>query len=267
MKHLAVFILLGSFFIFARPALSQTFDYTKAYEDYTFNFDLYQKAFNEFDLARSQYLQSKTLTAQGKAQEATYKMLVSRDEVVKTYLTALRLKLAESPGVKKDQRENFYTILDQNVAWFNTHKLGLSSAATLEDQTKDSDEARDRFTSITPTIYKILVAIPTGKIDSLQDIINKSVSELKAKIIEIRAAGDHNTDVSERWILEVENRLARSEDKQSDAQMLLLKLKDQEKGNADIYNQAISRLQESLQYIKEANSYLKEIIKQIKTQD
>src|SRR6185436_20397223 len=96
-------ILLISFLalvlISSKVTFAQTFDYNRAYSDYIYNMQLYQNVHSDYDLAKSQYTASGTLEAKEKARVATYKMLTQRDEVVKTYLTAIRMKIKETQGI------------------------------------------------------------------------------------------------------------------------------------------------------------------------
>ncbi len=265
-KLAVIFLLL---FVFSLPAsvAAQDFDYTRAYQDYTYNFDLYRKAHGEYDLKRSQYMQSKTLAAQEEAQQATAKMLQARDQATITYLTAIRLKLAETKGVDTTSRESHFALIDAEVAWYKSHRDTISSAASLEDLTKDSDLAAERYKSTELVIFKALTLISNGKVDNFQSLITDLIGKVEIKVSEIRAAGDKDTSDIERWILEVKNRVARSQDKEAESWAIINKLKPTDKQKITSYNTSESRFAESLQYLKEANSFAKQIITEIKTKD
>jgi len=259
-------LVLFSFF-FPGKSLAQEFDYQRAYADYTYNLGLYQKAHSEYTVAKSAYLASETLSAREKAQSATAGMLIARDEVVRTYLTALRMKLRETKGVAETDRETLYILIDVEVDWFNTHKLGISSAASLEDLQEDSEEAKARYSSSELVIYKALNAVSVGKLNNFQSRMLDLVSSLKAKIAEIRANGDKDTQPLERWVLEVENRMSRSQTKEDEAVAIMAKVKSSERDKAKYFEQSQNILVESGQYLKEASSFLKQIIIGIKTED
>lgn len=254
--------------IFAQsPTPSTVFDFSRAYQDFIFSYDQYKTAENEYEIARAQYIQSQTLASKSKAQEATYKMLQARDEVVKTYLTALRQRIAESVGVTQDRKDILYSKIDIEVAWYITHKNNTSSAASLEDLEKDSKTASARNTQITePIAYEILSEIVIGKEYFLRQKQLSIITSLKNKVAEIRQNGDLPTDTMERDILEIENRQARSIGKEEEAKKLqlnIIKPKDKT-GPVPHYNQIVFRISEAVQYLKEANTYLKEIVQRIK---
>ncbi len=251
-------------------AIQEAFDFSRAYKDYVFMFDVYKKSHSDYLLAKAQYEAAKTLASQTKVRDATVVLLQSRDDVVVTYLTALRLKLAESEGISDTDRDGLYTRLDSEVAWFKNHKASIPSAGTLADLTIDSTEAADHFVTTTPLIYELLATIPFGKVDTIRMSATEILSLTKTKVSEIRANGDHDTTVTERWILETENKLTRSLDKEIEAQTLIaslpVKSKTTQKDNKEqSYNEVIAKLTESLQFLKEASNFMREILKQVKT--
>jgi hypothetical protein len=255
-------------FCFTSIIKAQDFDYTRAYQDYVYNYDLYKKAHAEYDLKRSQYLQTGTLASQQEAQKATAAMLQARDQVLITYLTAIRLKMAETKGIDTTQRETYYSLIDGDVGFYTTHKANVSSAASLEDLTKDSTLAANQYKKSTElTVIKSLTLVSNGKIDNFQNQTNDIISALEGKINQIRANGDKKTDDPQRWILEVKNRVNRSTDKETEASALINKIKVDDKTKNTAFNQAQGKLAEGLQYLKEANSFLKQIIVNIKTAD
>src|SRR4030042_2935830 len=90
-------------------------------------------------------------------------MLELRDEAVKTYLTALRLKLAETTGVSSYEQNSLYLKLDSEVDWYATHREDLSSAGTLEDLLASSKKAQERYPQTEVFIYHTLGTILAGK--------------------------------------------------------------------------------------------------------
>ena len=249
----------------------EDFDYTKAYKDYVFTQDVYQKAHGDYLLARSQYLDAQTLASQTKAQASTVAMLRARDDVMVTYFTVVRMRLAETDGISDTEKNSLYGRLDSEIAWFQAHKDGISSAASLDDLVVDSSEAAKRFTAIEPLIYEVLGTIPIGRVETLRTSINKILAQIKTKIEEIRVNGDHDTTNAERWTIETENKITRSLDKSIEAQKIIYSfqgIEERDLRQMDLnkeYNGAITILQESNQLLRESASYMREIVKQIKT--
>src|SRR3989344_2566962 len=233
MKRLALIFLF--FFValifFAKSAKSQEsqFDFLRAYQDYTYNYSIYRRAHNDYVLAKGQYLSYKTLKSKTNAYDKTLAMLQARDEAIKTYLTALRLKLVETEGVPSLERDALFGRIDTEVAWYEDHRGSLASAGRLEDLVVNSD--------------------------------------IKDKVAEIRQNQDKNTRKIERWVLEAELRLTRSQEKTFDAQSVIFELKERDRDKFKVYNESREFITESHQYLKEASSFLKEIIDEAKISD
>ena len=201
------------------------------------------------------------------ALEKTRQMLKNQDEVVKTYLTALRLKLAETSGISDYEQNVLYLKLDSEVSWFAKHQEKVNSAGSLDDLVESASDGQKEYQETEILIYETLGAILASKETGLREEINQKIRELKDKVGEIRLKGDKNTALAERWLLEAENRLTRSQEKQFAAQQILSKIKASDSNKAEDYNQAQFAFEESHQYLKDANSYLKEVLREIKSAD
>jgi len=259
-------LVLVFFGYFLTVVSAQDFNYTKAYEDYAYNLSLYDQQKNTFQSAKAEYLQFNTLTAKEKAKGETLKLLLARDEVVKTYLTSLRMKIRELEGLTDAEKEGFYTRIDQEFKFYEEHREKLSSAGSLEDLVDDSKEASDRFSTQTKIVdYYSLIGIASGKNSYFRQEIEKQISEIKRKISEIKSNGDKDVSSVERSITDLENKIARSREKDNEAIDAVNKIKTTERDKESIYNEALANCQDSFSYLKEVNTYLLEIINQIKT--
>ncbi|KKQ95507.1 MAG: hypothetical protein UV74_C0013G0088 [Candidatus Woesebacteria bacterium GW2011_GWB1_43_14] len=253
-------LFVGFLFVFSSTQITfaqEGFDYNRAYSDYVYTLDLYRKSHSEYLLARSQYQQAKTLTAQTAARDATAKILEARDNAVATYLTAIRMRLGET---------GLLTRLDADVAWFNDHKSRIHSAGTLEDLTADSDEAKDHFELSKSLSYEALLVISQGKVLDLREQVEELFTKLKIKVAQLSSDDGFNSQVVDRWIIETEYKLTRSQEKYDDSMTHLAEIQNPKtKDTSEAYNSGLFRLQESVQYLDEANQYVREILRGIRT--
>lgn len=270
MKKVIVLLLLLLLIVFpVKSTLAQDdFTFEKAYADYVHNYDIYVKARSDFELARLNYLGDKTLASKSKAQDAMLTMMQARDEVVITHLTALRKKLTDTSGVSGGDKDQYLSQIDSDVSWFRTHKDGLSNAGSLENLVDESANAKAKFEETTLILmYKSLGTIQIGKIDSFTDRLQKIVSDINSKVSEIRQAGDKSTTRIERWLIDTSARITRSGQKKDEAKKLLATMENDPDSLGDDYNDFQGLVIESNQFLKEAVSYIKEIIKEVKTAD
>lgn len=243
---------------------SEEFTFEKAYQDYVYTLDQYQGAHGEYKLARAQYLQAKTLVAQTNAREATAKMLVERDNVVITYLTALRLKLAETEGVNEIERENIYLLVDAEVKWFTAHRDKITSAGTLDDLVADSDAAKSQFTAFTTSvIYQSLSELPIAKVSLMREDAIGILSSIKTKVEEVRTNGDWDSQIPviDRWVTETDNKITRSLDKSIEAQTSIPNLNVTNNN----YTAVVTKAQEAAQLLRDASGFMREIIRNLKS--
>ncbi|MGD0523137.1 MAG: hypothetical protein ABSA43_01095 [Candidatus Microgenomates bacterium] len=255
MRLLIAFLL--SFLTASTVHAQAVFDYAKAYQDYEYNLSAYNTAYDDYKLAREQYLQFNTITAKDEAKAKTLVMLQTRDETVSTYLTALRMKIKETDGITDAERESLYNRIDPEVKWYTDHKAKLDSAGTLEDLVSDSNEAKDHYNFTSLLIYDCLIQIISGKTANLRSMITANETDLKLIINVIRQNQDKDTSLMERALPDIEDKLARSADKDTQAINT---------NSPTTFTQSQSLIEDSYLYLKEANANLSEIVRQIESQ-
>ena len=261
-------ITLASLFIihyslFISLAFAQDFNFTQANNDYLYNYNLYRTAHTEYLTAKQQYLAYKTLTAKETAQEKTLKMFQARDQALRTYLIALRTKLKETAGVSVYEKNIVSLRLNNEITFYESNRSRLSSAGSIPDLVKISEEAQERYQETEIVAYQTLGTILAGKENTLLEKIQTQIDQLEEKIAQVRQEGMIETSLLERWLLEARNRLTWSKEKQYTAQSLLANLKTREQNKAKVYHDAQLNFIESHQYLKEASSYLLEIIREV----
>lgn len=240
--------------------------FEQSYQDYLFNYDQYRQTNANYVISRQAYLSYQTLTAKSEAQTKTLHMLKSRDETLKTYLTTLKDKITQQEGLSPTEKESELAQLENEAAWYQDHQERLPSAGTLEDLVDSSQEARQHYRHTESLIYQTLVTILSGKENFWRSQLIDQIKAIKSNLARIKDNGDKETNKAERWLLEAENRITRSQEKQQKANANLADLNNSSNRN-EVYNQSQFALEESRQYLKEADSYLKEVVREIKTAD
>ena len=265
----AVLILIF-FFLLTLTSLvwaqEQVFDFNQANNDYLFTHNQYLQAHKDYLTTRQAYLNYQTLTSKTEAQAKALVMLETRDETIRTYLLTLRTKLAEV-GILNYQQNVIYLRLDEEITWYATHKTNFASAGSLNDLVDTASETEKRYPKTEILIYQTLNAILSSKETLLQEEINQQIDSLETKISLIREKGDKETALLERWLLEAENRLGRSQSKRLEAEAMVNSLKEYDRQKNQSFNQSQFLFQEAHQYLKEANGYLLELIREVKYAD
>ena len=251
---------------------SQNTNFDKAYEDYVAEIKDYQKAREEYLLRRSQFLRFQSLKSRQDAQEATVSFLEKRDNVVTSYLAVLQARIFEAIGVSDVRKEALNLRLSEEIGWFKDHRDTIPSAGTLDDLVKDSDEAKKRWESIGPLIYEALSTVSYGRIIDFANRTELLLGDAKSKLEEIKSDereeykfSNEKFEVLDRWIFETESRIVRSKEKMLDVENLISLMIKQKKDLVRAHNEIIQVLGESQLFLKEANSFMKEIIREVKT--
>lgn len=266
MKKLIFFFVFLGWVFGGRSIAAQEFNYDRAYKDYEYSRSLYATAHDDYVLSKVRYLSANTLISREEAKKATLTMLQARDETVRTLLTAIRMRVEESKGISDSQKESLFKQIDPEVKFYEDHKVKLISAGSLDDLVSDSNEAKERFERTTqPLIYTSLVNISIGKTVDKRGSIEKVISDLKAKVAEIRSVGDKDVSILDRNFIDLENKFTRSRDKETQAQDLIAASNKTSIKKASYYNDAITAVQGSYLYLREVAAYLREMIRIIKT--
>lgn len=260
---LSVLLFAGNF----APVFAQA-SYEELYTNYINTLDIYQKAHSEYQIAKNGYIKNPTIAAQAQAIEKTKTMLELRDETLITYLRALKQKLADTQGVATNDLNNFSAQIDLELAWLSTHKNSISSAGSLSDLVDDSDEAADRYSETTEVvIYNTLNSVSLGKVVSFRNRERDVVGEIKDFLLIVKGNGDKDVSLIERWLIEIDDRFIRSNDKEVESSNLAAAITSKSRDKLKEFNTAQTKAEEARQYLKEASFFLGEIVNNIKTAD
>lgn len=257
-----VFLVFIFQLFFTFPLFAQQSDFDRAYQDYLYNFNQYQEAHQKYVDAKIAYLKYQTLTAKNEALKSTLKMLQQRDEVMRTYLTVIKMRLVDAQGITDYEKQIIYSKIDDLISWCVGHKSLLSSAGSLEDLIAFSKMANEKYQEAETIAYQVLGIIPGGKIEILKDEVDRETSKVEDIISEIKQRGDKNTAMLERWFLDAGNKISLSQGKQFEAQQAVTG-----GSSLGLHNQVLYIYGQSLQYLKETVTIYKELISEVKIAD
>lgn len=151
---------------------------------YRTQLDVYRTDEHNFSLSRDQYNQLQTLTALEEAVKSTQKVLLSRDEVLLTYLKMLRLTFTQTTGVQLQLKNNQLKIIDALIMAINRNK-DLASHAVTRVQ---ADQAALDFAAFSPLLQQIssqtILIMSYGKVQSLFDKTVTVRNEIKTHVLQ-----------------------------------------------------------------------------------
>jgi hypothetical protein len=262
-KYILIFVLVFLSLAFVHEAQA---DYASSYQNYVNSNGLYKDAYNSYLIARSTYLASGSLDSQDKAMQATIKMLQARDSLTTSFLDAVRNKLPITSGVSVSDTSSLTGQLNTETSWYNSHSSRVPSAGSLSDLVNDSNEAKTQFQNSTQNlIYRSVITLGMGNNTFVRGELSTEIGLIQAKIDEIKANQDKDVSVAERSLVDIQDKLSRSQAKDNDANSLINSTKPGSNQSSGIFQAAQKDLTDSVSYLKEANQGLLQIITQIKT--
>ena len=257
-----------------QPATVTTLRSDKAYKLYIEAVANYESAHEIYLQRKSQYLRFGTLKSRQDAQEATEAMMQARDTVVISYFNALEEHLTNSTGVPEARIESLGLAFDAETQWFEEHKASITSATSLEDLVNKTKEAESRWKSDEGLMYEVLSTISYGKILDFSSRTNETFSALRQKIADIKqdereeyVFSEKKFDILGRWVSEIEQRITQSKDVQLEAENKISEFATKKGRGLNSYNEVIATLGQAQTLLKEANTYMNEIIREIKTKE
>lgn len=187
---------------------AQDFTFQKSREDYVFTEDTYKKDLFDFNLKKAAYQKNQTLSLKEELRLATYTFINSRNNLIKNYLTMLRIKILESKGIDNSRKEDLYAKLDQEISWYADRKNKYDLSNTLEDILSKSTEEDKRYKESTiSSIYHVLMYISLGETISIKNGHIAIYNDLKKESDELIKLGRADATLFDRWFKDIDKEL------------------------------------------------------------
>ena len=252
-------LLVIYLFLTVKPVFA---DYSTTLHSYIGLTDYYRTTYQSYQVSKNKYLTYGTLTSQKEAMENGRNFLKARDQLVMLYLQLLNDRINEGGGFDSQQKDLYLSQLNVEWNWLSNHRSSYDSISTLIDLQRSSDQMQERYNTVVRYIaLKTAGVILTNKAyittTSLNDILQRLTEQMKI----ISQTGADLT-IAERWLIEAGNKTNYATLKQSDAMTIFVNFHGE--NIVSEYNKGLNLLTESNQYLREANSYLSEILRIIK---
>lgn len=255
------------FFSSIHPLSAQEFDANKAYADYQYQLSIYQENYSSFKDARTFYQNNSTLQLKEDLRQKTLKMLKSRDYLIATYLTALRIQILETTGFDNSQKGSISDKIDSETNWYKNHMDVYKNGDELVDLFNKSDESKSRYTTdTTPIISESLFDITLSQEIGLRSSHQKIYSELRNYIDKKVEEGKIKIDPFNRWFNDTESILKTLEENEKTARSKVDNIKNYSYNLESAYDDANKTLYSSVSPIFQLNSYLTEMLTSIQNQ-
>ncbi|MEK7536358.1 MAG: hypothetical protein AAB559_01070 [Patescibacteria group bacterium] len=230
---------------------AQDFTFTKAREDYVFTEDNYKKDLNDFNLKKASYQKNPTLSLKEELRVSLYKFISSRNNLIKNYLTMLRMKGLEVVNAK----------IDPEVVWYQNRKNSYSENDSLENiLSKSKEEDAHYKTDTLLIIYFALSNISLDQVKTIKEEHLKLYKNLKSESEELVKLGRADASLFDRWFKDIDQELENISVVEKDTLTQINKIygSDEYQRNSG-YKKAIETLDPAKINLLKLNGFVKEL--------
>lgn len=261
---LILVILFGLSFKLVR---AQELSSERAYQDYQYNLTQYNQAYSDYQDAKNSFLLNQTLSLKEEARQKTLAMLMARDQLMIVYLTALRTKIVESPGLSSDDKGAIFTKIDSEVSWYQNHKTNYKDGDSLDDLFAKNDEAKNRYKTNTSlvtgeTIFDISLGAEMGARTDQENIYNK----LKSIIDDGVTSGKLTRSPFNHWLTDIDATIQTLKQNEDMARKAVQKIFSQSYFSTGSFTTSMDILNSSIKPLLQFNQFLTEVLNYIKNQ-
>ncbi len=253
-------MIVSALLIFVLPVHAQETDGQKAYSDYLIKLDVYRTNYALFEKARDFYLKTKTLVQKENARLATYDLLVARDDLMASYLTALRLGLLETKQHPGNERGDILSELEGEAPWYLNHKSTYDKTNdSIETLFAKSEEFTKEYESRTSGfIYSTLTTMALSRYLDTKNALEGIYDVAKG---ELSGVPESQKSLYDRWTRDIDNEFQKVTDVEIALKAIRLQFKDlKNRSPEDIYKSAILKLGEGKASLLSICGFLREIL-------
>lgn len=250
MRKLAIVLLF--FILITIPVLANEVD------DFAYQYRNYKAAKQSYDTSHNEFLKHETLNSRTDAADKTKAFLIQRNQMLRSYLLALRYRLHSTFGVSQKYQNQFTDQLNEEIQFIETNTSRLEELATptldaLFTLSKPIEEKEGIYNLLS---YHILNIVSLAKVETLHNQFIDINNQLKPHIEKSSISYIKN------WLnnsLDTQNEITGRLDQ---AQTMIDEWSEErfQKRSVDKYTQINSYLNKTLEKIETGTSYQQEIM-------
>lgn len=240
-------------FLLAKPIKADDSSslFTKYQQDYLYQYDLYQQSYADYTGKKQIFAKYGTITTQNEAFLAAKQAIIARNQVLKTYLVALRVMLNDYKTSDFTQTENIQTELTNWESWLDQQLPIITAFNNTKDLQTWVKVFQSKYIQIQRSIY-------TSLIQNEVNLRGLTLNQIQSLFQNIQN-NPHIKPDSQQWIQSYSDKSNLASSAINNA--LLLTKKNQPTDRfLNFYPNAQTNLDQSRKYLTEITSDLKLII-------
>lgn len=201
-------LTVAGLFFMSNTVKSQDMTYQKALTDYDFTKSTYSDKLTDFNEKKAAYQKNQTLALKEELRLSLFTFLGERNNLIRSYLTTIRFRAAESQGLSQNQKETVYTKIDTEVKWYENHKNTYLQSDLLETLLEKSKTEDKQWTdTTTPAVYFVLSNISLGDVTYLRQRHEDIYNGLKTEADSLVSLGRADNSLFSRWFNDIEKEI------------------------------------------------------------
>lgn len=220
--------------------------------------ETYRAQEKTFFIAKDQYQRLQTLDSIEQAVKSTRQTMLSRDQVLYTYLTLLRLRLIDADGVELSYKEQVLSRIDAILIKLEAHHAKVLTEFDRQKINTLSDDFLPLGEDIKITASHALALLNLGKLQSVYDRSVLLFDEVEAEIA--NTDGRLTSAEKQRYITETQRTL----DKTSTVlKQITIRLGERMQDKSEIRTDSdlSGSLNQSYSYLSKVLGYFQELLK------
>lgn len=180
---------------------------TQAYQDYLFQFDGYRTKYNNFSVAKTEYLKYKTLLSETTALDTTESMMTQRSQLLVSYLKFLTEKVNENKGLTDGQKAQFNTLIADETTFLKNHLTKIAAVTSITDATAVSKELESHYSSFQTIVRQVIVGLSLGDLSFLNNQYKTAQTSLQQVVLmNTSHVSPQKQETIDRWVNQITNK-------------------------------------------------------------
>lgn len=240
---------------------AQEFTFDKARQDFVFSEDNYRQALSDYNLKKSSYDKNPTLSLKEEFRSAASKLITSRNEIVRNYLTMVRMNVVEAKGLEDTTKAAIYSKIDPEVEWYKNRTSRYEQSDTLEDILAKSKEEDSKYrTETEPVIHFSLANISLGEAKLIRANHVELYKKLESESNSLVTLGRADASLFERWYTDIDSEIVSIEEIEKDVNTEIQKILDNnDYQRSAAYKKSLEELTPIKTNLTRLNNYLLEL--------
>lgn len=243
-------------------ASTATETYKNTKDTYTNTVTEYKSIRQDWLTAKGLYQKSRSSTDFENALEKAKAHMLKVEEVIITYLTAMKTKVENMENIDEEIRQSIITEIDSDINWLQAKQAEINNATTKEDLTSIVTAVKNYWQNIKPKAKRYLGHILVGRINAAISKLENARDTVNNKINLLKENGQ-DTAKLESLVTDFNSKIDLAKGQLENAKAKFSEISSLQEANS-LFKQGKDFISSANKYLREAWQTLQSIITELK---